>query len=137
MGRVSNGDVQRLMREHDAVVVPSRSSYAEGLPMAIYEGLCSRSPLIISSHPMFVPALGQQDGVLMFEEGKPESLAQAIASLQDAAVYRRVSQGSAAAWESIQVPLKSGELLTRWLTGTNADIAALKTFSLQQLGRVV
>jgi len=72
-----------------------------------------------------------------FEEGKPESLAQAIASLQDAAVYRRVSQGSAAAWESIQVPLKSGELLTRWLTGTNADIAALKTFSLQQLGRVV
>ncbi len=136
MGRVSNDVVQRLMREHDAVVVPSRSSYAEGLPMAIYEGLCSRSPLIVSNHPMFVPALGQQDGVLMFEEGKPESLAQAIASLQDAAVYRRVSQCSAAAWESIQVPLKSGELLTRWLAGTDADIAALKTCSLQQLGRV-
>jgi glycosyltransferase involved in cell wall biosynthesis len=136
IGRVSNDEVQRLMRAHDAVVVPSRSSYAEGLPMAIYEGLCSRSPLIVSNHPMFVPALGQQDGVLMFEEGKPESLAQAIVSLQDPAVYRRVSKCSAAAWESIQVPLKSGELLTRWIAGSDADVAALKTYSLQQLGRV-
>ena len=136
LGRVANDDVQRLMRAHDAVVVPSRASYPEGLPMAIYEGLCSRSPLIVSSHPMFVPALGQQDGVLMFDEGKPASLAQAIASLQDPAVYRRVSQRSAAAWESIQVPLKSGEVLTRWLAGSDADIAALKAYSLQQLGRV-
>ena len=138
MGRVSNDDVQRFMREHDAVVVPSRSTYAEGLPMSIYEGLCSRTPLIVSSHPMFVPALGKQDGVLMFEEGNPKSLAQAIELLlQDPAIYRRVSHCSAATWESIQVRLKSGELLTRWLSGTREDIAALRAFSLEQLGRLL
>lgn len=135
-GRVSNDVVLKLMREHDAVVVPSRSTYAEGLPMAIYEGLCSRTPLIVSSHPMFIPALGKQDGVLMFEEGDPESLAGIVQSLiQSPATYRRVSQCSAATWESIQVPLKNGELLTRWIAGTTEDMLALKGYSLKQLRR--
>ncbi|RFO98003.1 glycosyl transferase family 1 [Rhodoferax lacus] len=135
-GRVSNSDVLQYMRNHDAVVVPSRHTYPEGLPMAIYEGLCSRTPLLVSSHPMFVPVLGNQDGVLMFEEGNASSLADAIETLiRNPTKYLEVSKSSAEAWSAIQVPLKTGELITRWISGSPDDLLALQAFSLDQFDR--
>jgi glycosyltransferase involved in cell wall biosynthesis len=51
-GRTSNEEALEAMRLHDVVLVPSRHSYPEGLPMTIYEAFCSRTPLVVSDHPM-------------------------------------------------------------------------------------
>lgn len=53
LGLLENNRVVHLMREADLVVIPSRHAYAEGVPMTIYEALCSRTPIIASDHPMF------------------------------------------------------------------------------------
>ena len=45
-GRLGHAEVMEQMREHDAVVVPSRHDYPEGLPATLYEALCSRTPLV-------------------------------------------------------------------------------------------
>jgi glycosyltransferase involved in cell wall biosynthesis len=125
------------MRDHDAVAVPSRSTYPEGLPLTIYEAFCSRTPLVVSNHPMFTSALGQQQGALMFKEQNPESLADALKALMtEPTLYHKLSIDSEAAWKSIQVPLKIDELVTRWLDGSPENTAALKRYSLEALGRV-
>jgi glycosyltransferase involved in cell wall biosynthesis len=53
LGQRSHDDVLAAMRDHDGVVVPSHWAYPEGLPMTLYEALCTRTPLIASDHPMF------------------------------------------------------------------------------------
>lgn len=131
LGRIPNSDVSRLMREHSAVVVPSRLSYPEGLPLVIYEGLCSRSPVLLSRHPMFVEAFGASPGVCMFEPSSPESLAQKVEELRtDPQAYRALSQESPLAWKKIQVPLTWGEVVTAWLDGSDESIARLKAHAL-------
>ncbi len=51
MGRVPHAEVLKTMRNHDVVLVPSRHAYPEGLPMTLYEALCTRTPLVASDHP--------------------------------------------------------------------------------------
>src|SRR5262249_5226819 len=47
-GIIPNEDVPVAMREADAVVIPSRHEYPEGLPLTIYEALAARTPIIAS-----------------------------------------------------------------------------------------
>ena len=63
-GLVPNEDVPAAMRRADAVVIPSRHDYPEGLPLTIYEALAARTPIIASDHPMF-------RGALVHEEHRP------------------------------------------------------------------
>jgi glycosyltransferase involved in cell wall biosynthesis len=131
LGRVPNPEIVKMMRAHDAVVVPSRHEYPEGLAMTIYEGLCSRSPVLLSDHPMFVRALGRSTGVSVFRAGSPPALAEAVERLaRDRALYEAISRDSEAAWQSIQVPLKFDVLIGRWLAGGKEDLDHLLRYSL-------
>jgi glycosyltransferase involved in cell wall biosynthesis len=110
------------MREHDAVLVPSRHAYPEGLPMTIYEALCARTPLLVSDHPMFAGKVVHETSALVFRASDPLSLAQQATRLsRDAELYKRLSCESAAAWQALQCPVTWGELLTRWLRNTEND----------------
>lgn len=122
LGRVPNQDVFQRMRDSDLVVVPSRHAYPEGLPMTIYEGLCSRTPLLLSDHPMFIKALAGSPGCRFFEASRPEALQRAIVDLlRDPSAYAALSTHAPEAWQRIQVPLKWGDLLETWLEhGTDA-----------------
>ncbi len=133
LGRIPNAQVFELMRSHDAVVVPSRPTYPEGLPLTIYEALCSRSPLFLSTHPMFMKAFEKQtEGVSFFRSADPEDLAKSIETvLNDNSLYRRLSESSALAWESIQVQQSRIDLLSGWLSANPQEIARLKRGSLQ------
>ncbi len=116
LGVVPNEHMVGLMRTASAVVVPSRHSYAEGLPMTIYEGLCSRTPIVASDHPMFRGRLIDRQSALIFRAAFASDLAAKIETLsRDAKLYRRLSEASAGAWERIQIPVKFGELLARWV----------------------
>ncbi|MEM6749787.1 MAG: glycosyltransferase [Planctomycetota bacterium] len=131
LGRVPHARVLELMRASDAVVVPSWHSYPEGLPMVIYDALCTRTPLLISDHPMFLSRLRAGDDALVFDAMNHGALAARAGELfDDPAAFARLSEHSAEAWARIQCPLKWGELVGRWLSDGPDDRRYLGDHSL-------
>ncbi|WP_216599930.1 glycosyltransferase family 4 protein [Sphingomonas sp. AP4-R1] len=117
-GLVANEDVPGIMAAADYVVVPSRHEYPEGLPLTIYEALASRTPLVASDHPMFRGALVDGRSARIFAAGSPRALADALAGLERApALYAALSEGGAAAWDALQLPVTWGALVEHWLEG--------------------
>jgi glycosyltransferase involved in cell wall biosynthesis len=110
LGMVPNEQVIPLMREADAVVIPSRHAYPEGLPMTIYEALCSRTPIVASDHPMFAGKLRDRESALVFPASQAAALAESIAILfADPDLYFALSRNSLHAWQNIQIPVKFGD----------------------------
>lgn len=116
LGLVPQAEVVNLMHASDVVIIPSRHSYPEGLPMTIYEGLCSRTPIVASDHPMFRGKLQHEKSALIFPAGNATELAACIVRLHsDSTLYQQLSFVAADAWEKLQIPVKWGELVERWL----------------------
>jgi len=116
VGVVANEEIPEKMREADAVVVPSRHEYPEGLPLTIYEALAARTPIIASDHPMFAGAISHEHSALTFRASDSMSLADAIDRLsQDADLYGNISANSEAAWKDLQLPVTWGDLIEKWL----------------------
>jgi glycosyltransferase involved in cell wall biosynthesis len=121
-GLIPNEDVPVAMREADAVVIPSRHEYPEGLPLTIYEALAARTPIIASDHPMFLGALIHEQSALIFPGANPDALASAIRRLaSDATLYAKLSANSEQAWQALQLPVSFGDLLGKWLSDRPAD----------------
>ena len=122
LGTRAHDEVSEAMREHDAVVVPSRHEYPEGLPMTLYEGLCSRTPLIVSDHPMFALRIRAYENALVFAAGSPSALAASVLELaSDAALYQRLSENAESAADGYLCPLKWDRLITSWLDPVHGD----------------
>lgn len=128
-GLTPNHLVMEAMRDADLVIVPSRHEYPEGLPCVIYESFETRTPLICSDHPSFVPRLKDGIGCKVFEAGNSHSLALAIKELlNDPDTYAKVSKSTAEAWKNIQCPITFGEMISQWMawTQSGADIPCLE-----------
>ncbi|WP_206242052.1 glycosyltransferase [Novosphingobium terrae] len=131
LGLVPNGRIMEMMHASAAVIVPSRHAFPEGLPLTLYEALASRTPVIASDHPMFSGHLVHEDSALVFPAGQPRALADRIEKLlSDPALYARISQGSAQAWERMQIPVRWGEMVDRWVSDTEEDRAWLSGHTL-------
>jgi glycosyltransferase involved in cell wall biosynthesis len=116
LGLIAHRQVQRLMREADIVIVPSRHDYAEGLPNTIYEALAARTPLIISDHPAFAGRLENGKDALVFKAADPHALTLCIRTLlADPILYSKISQRSALAHESLYIGLEFSELIQFFL----------------------
>ncbi|CAN5614694.1 hypothetical protein BH10PSE14_BH10PSE14_31470 [soil metagenome] len=126
VGLVPNGEIPAMMHAADAVIVPSRHSFPEGLPLTLYEALASRTPVIASDHPMFAGHLVNGESAMVFPASRPADLAEAIATLMTTpALYARISQSAPVAWQHMQNPLKWGEMLERWVRGSADDMTWL------------
>ena len=131
LGLVPNGDIPDLMHRADAVIVPSRHTFPEGLPLTLYEALASRTPVIASDHPMFEGHLVHGESAMIFPASRPRALAKAVADLMtDPDLYARISNGAPLAWDRMQNPVKWGEMLERWVRGSNEDVAWLSVHSI-------
>jgi glycosyltransferase involved in cell wall biosynthesis len=116
LGMVSNQKVVHLMREADAVIVPSRHEYPEGLPMTIYEALCARTPIVASDHPMFQGKLTDGVSAIVFPAHQPLALADSLEKLlSDPELYHQLSKASEEAWQQLQIPVKFADFLNHWL----------------------
>jgi glycosyltransferase involved in cell wall biosynthesis len=116
LGLFPHSKVVDLMRSGDLVIVPSRHVYPEGFPLTIYEALTSRTPLIVSDHPMFIGNLVDRESAMFFTAEDPQSLFGAAAAvLSDPGLYSAISTNSLAAWRDLQIPMKWGELVRYWL----------------------
>jgi glycosyltransferase involved in cell wall biosynthesis len=119
VGSVPNSEIITRMAAADAVVIPSRHDYAEGLPLTIYEAYCSRTPLIVSDHPMFLENVIHEESGLVFRAGDPQDLAAQISRLFTTPdLYAMLSTQGLEAWERLQIPVKWGELISKWLEGS-------------------
>jgi glycosyltransferase involved in cell wall biosynthesis len=131
LGLVPNHAVIELMRQADAVVIPSRHNYPEALPMTIYEAFCSRTPIVASDHPMFRVKLLHQTNALIFRAGKAEDLAAKLELLfSNAELYARLSQSALESWTKLQIPVKFGELLRRWVRDWEEDRDWIRSYRL-------
>ncbi|WP_421655043.1 glycosyltransferase [Leptothermofonsia sp. ETS-13] len=116
LGFIPNNNIVQLMRAADLVMIPSHHSYPEGLPMIIYEALCSHTPIVASDHPMFRRKLIDGQSALIFRAGNASALAERIVTLlSNPDLYQRLSANSKATWEQLQVPVKFADLLNRWI----------------------
>jgi glycosyltransferase involved in cell wall biosynthesis len=130
-GRIPHDQVLEQMRMHDAVLVPSRHEYPEGLPMTIYEAFCSRTPVIASDHPMFLQRLVPDGNALIFEASKPASLSAAVSRLlADPELYRSLSRAAGEAAGNYLCPLKWHDLIGTWLKGGTESDTYLRSFAL-------
>ncbi len=130
-GLVSHDEVIGEMHRADIALVPSHHAYPEAFPMTICESLIVRTPVVVSDHPMFRGKIIDGKSGLVARERCPEAIAQSIlAYMNDAGLYESISKESAAAWESLQVPLRWGELIERWIRGDEADVEFLRSHSL-------
>lgn len=126
-GMASNDRVIGLMADADLVVVPSRHEYSEGLPLTIYEALCSRTPLIVSDHPMFAEVVRNDGACLVFPASNSKALAETIdRALSAPALYETLSTGSPAAWERVQIPTKWGAVIDDWLASMRSRSHTVK-----------
>ena len=116
LGMISNAEVRAAMRAHDFVIVPSHHSYPEGLPNTIYEGLASRSVVVISDHPAFMGRLKIDSECLCFPGEDAKALAATLQrAIQDPALYQRLSQASDAAHEQLYVGMPWTDLIMHYL----------------------
>jgi glycosyltransferase involved in cell wall biosynthesis len=131
LGQVINEEVIHLMREADIVFVPSHHRYPEGLPLTIYEALCSRTPLIVSDHPMFRGNIEDGHSALVFPEKDPQALAQRVTQLlNDPDLYHRISENSQSAWHQLQIPVDWAGLISRWISDKPENQEWIRTHTL-------
>lgn len=134
-GLVPNTAIVPLMNSVDVVVVPSHHAFPEGLPLTLYEALASRTPVVASDHPMFAGHLVDGQSAAIFPAGQARALAGTIAGvLDDKALYARLSAGGPEAWQRMQIPLKWGEMIDRWLSDRPQDRQWLAQHALAAAG---
>jgi glycosyltransferase involved in cell wall biosynthesis len=126
-GKISHQQVIERMLAHDAVLVPSRHEYPEGLPTTIYEAFCTRTPVVASDHPMFLRRLVPDRNALVFKASEPASLAAAIERLMASPeLYRSLSKATGEAADNYLCPLKWRDLIDTKLTvGTGGCVYLL------------
>lgn len=134
LGNISNSSVRKKMNEHDFVIVPSRHDYAEGLPNTIYEGLASKSVVIISDHPAFSGRLIENEEVLIFKAGNPSDLALSIlTALEDTSLYTMISRNAGKAHDKLYIGLEWSDLVNSFLNDPEDTKGWVRQDSLENL----
>jgi glycosyltransferase involved in cell wall biosynthesis len=129
LGPRSHDEVLSAMRDCDAVLVPSRWSYPEGLPMTLYEALSTRTPLITSDHPMFALKIHNLYNALVFPEGNIDAFAECIEKLASSPeLYAKLSHEAENAAAEYLCPLKYHQLISAFLDPAERD--KLRRYSL-------
>ena len=136
LGIIANTAVREEMRSSDMVIVPSRHSYAEGLPNTLVEGLASRTPVICSDHPAFASRLRNDVDVLMFKGASAPALADAVQRLAlDADLYARLSANSTTAYKGLFFGTKWADLISLFVNDPQNRTGWVREHSLETLLR--
>ncbi|MET0341762.1 MAG: glycosyltransferase, partial [Polyangiales bacterium] len=114
-GQVDNAVLFEALRGATFACVPSRSTFVEGMPMALTEALAARTPVIASNCPVFQRSFVDGEGVRIFQEQDPKRLADVIVdALADDAAYARLSETTADAFKRVSAQHSFTELLEGW-----------------------
>jgi glycosyltransferase involved in cell wall biosynthesis len=85
------------------------------MPLTLTESLSTRTPTIISDHPVMAMAFVDGEGVRFFPEKNAAALADLVErTLSDAATYETLSRGTLDAFRRVECPTSFGDLVARW-----------------------
>lgn len=131
-GRMDHDAVVRELEAASLALAPSRHAYGEGLPMTIYEALATRTPLVMSDHPMFELFFKNAPAARMVPEADPAAMADAIETmLNDKEAYEAASAATIGQWYRITCKLTWGKLVETWLQDPEGAPAALAGMNLK------
>jgi glycosyltransferase involved in cell wall biosynthesis len=115
-GLIGNDDVFEMFRSADLVTVPSRSHYAEGFPLTMFEAIASRTPIVCSDHPMFRSVMKNGVNAVLFRAGDDSEMSDVMKHLlSDSFLYETLSQNALMTWGALQGPADWRTLLTKWV----------------------
>ena len=115
LGLIDNASVIDLFRESHVVCVPSRHSFGEGFPLAMFEAIACRTPIICSDHPMFTPVMIDREQAMVFKQADPQSLASAISELTgDSSLYGRLSRNATESWKFLAQSADWRTMILAW-----------------------
>jgi glycosyltransferase involved in cell wall biosynthesis len=115
LGRVGNEAVFDLMLQCDLMCVPSRHVFTEGMPLTLTEGLASRTPMVVSDHPVFKRAFVENEGVKFFPEKDALALSEAITFvIENPQHYQMMSEGTEAAYHRVECSTTFGDVVFDW-----------------------
>ena len=130
-GKLPHAEVLHAMHGHDVVLVPSHHEYPEGMPNVIYEGLCSRTPLVVSDHPMFGTRVKDGQDCLVFPARQVDAIVEAVEKLvNDPVLYEALSRNADQACGNYLIGAPWGELIEHWLGQTPEDDAWISDHAL-------
>ena len=122
LGRVAIDDIEPLMRQADLVITPTRHDYPAGFPLVTHHALRSRTPFVVSDHPMFRSVLEHQVNAMMFPAGNATALADCIQEvLFNPELYCKLSIAASETWDRLQLPVKWSALIRCWLSNSPED----------------
>lgn len=117
LGGVPNPEVFQRFCEADLLVVPSRSQFQEGFPLAMFEAIASHTPIVCSDHPIFKRVMEDGRNAMLFRAGDPIDLARAIDRIaSDPNLYLGLSRASDETWAKLQGPADWRRLIVEWVS---------------------
>lgn len=136
LGLIPHDNVIPLMRDSDLVIVPSRTEYAEGFPKVINEALISRTPLIVSNHPVFMSKFKNEENAMIFPSGDYIALSKSIKKImKNEELYHQLSANSYETWLSLQIPCKFHDLIDNWLFNEQNRDSFLSKYNLLSIDK--
>ncbi len=115
LGRRPNSEAFQLMRQASIVCVPSHHAFSEGMPLTLTEALASRTPTVISDHPVFLRVFRDGEGTRIVPEKNPNALAATLCQiLSSPTEYAHLSRGTLEAYERVECKTLFGDLVNRW-----------------------
>ena len=133
-GSRPNSEVRACMQRADAVVVPSRHSYAEGLPNVIFEALAAGTVAVVSDHPAFRRRLRDGAQAIVVRAADPPALAAGLARLaEEPGLRQRLRQAAAATLDSLYVGTSWYDLMQKFLDDPEDRTAWVRAHSLASL----
>ena len=136
LGRIPLAPVADWMRRCQIAVVPSRTSYPEGMPNVVFEALAARAPLVLSDHPAFAGRLADGREAVFFREGDAVSLASAIERIvTDPELYRTLSANAAASLDRLYVGHSWYDLIRKFIEDPRDTTGWVARHSLAALDR--
>ena len=134
LGTIPSDRVIHTMNATDAIIVPSKYEYPEGLPNTIYEALASRSPLIISDHPAFAGRLREDIDCLSFSANSAASLGSRILDLMtNPNLYEKLSDQSINALQSLYIGSDWCDLIKSFIDDPENKSDWTKTINLEYI----
>jgi len=86
-----------------------------GMPLSLTEALASRTPVVISDHPVFKRAFTDREGVRFFTAKDSACLARVLSEvLSDPDTYQRLSELTIDTFRRMECRTLFGDLVERW-----------------------
>jgi glycosyltransferase involved in cell wall biosynthesis len=118
-GLVPTEQVALLMRSSWLIAVPTRPAFPEALPLVLIDALATRTPVLLSDHPVFRQYFVPGQAVEFFRAADPQSLAAVLQSLAaDPLRYARLSEETAHVWQGLQIEQTLDGLFDRFARAT-------------------